>query len=763
MSDKTPPDNRPIDASIDDTIPDSDREATAGDALTRPGLPTAESDDLPDNGDGDSGDSIFDQIRQCHPNPQAATERLDDLHFATLGLRTNESRLHIIRTATKRSAGALASVQVSKPSTINECHLARVITSAYRVMDPRYRIDRHQQVQLGRILPFELESVTCKSFSQEIIFEGSDRDLSARSNVLFPESQVASPGTPREQLVELAIDASDPQKVAAATTPTHWVQPHTESLLDDLPPRNESELVLEEMRANRGRLKRWMSEVRTLIGLSVLCLSATFYLAYWLGARQANQSSIAVQDMDRAVPVAPDATEPAVAEIAEPESNPGESVDSTSLEPASNSSVPAVKEVAAETPAEDTSAGADSDVAIAVNEADPAEPDAGETDRDGPDSSMTLPSALDSLAADATTTSPTEDASMDAPANLPAEPFPTAEDDPLPAEPRWTEVQISEATQELWDETERATRSFRLSEAAGLIDQWELIAELAGSGSLEHIAAMRLSLRASWLAEPFETTCRRAEDLAALTAAVTDTTPPPSADSTVDESLAWSDPMIRQLIDSWRACRLTISTTDHLNHLLLRSNELLDQLILNNEHQWCSSFGFDAERLIAFTTDEVARSELEDLLASMKTLPTDAELDRMRQSEASEGVLGRTLCLQLRRWDEGLPLMCKASDSRLASASKAEMQWRESSGQGEAADQERGELGVRWSKIAGRYGGRDAASIRLHALDLLDGLETFADERAEILDLLPHYLNANLSKASASQSRSGPVRLSRLR
>jgi hypothetical protein len=780
MSDKTPPDDRPIDASIDDTIPDADRDATAGDALTRPGLPTAESDDLSENGEGDSGDSIFDQIRQCHPNPQAATERLDDLHFATLGLRTNESRLHIIRTATKRSAGALASVQVSKPSTINECHLARVITSAYRVMDPRYRIDRNQQVQLGRILPFELESVTCRSFSQETIFSSSDQDLSALSNVLVPESPVASPGTSREMLVELAIDASDPQKVVESTPPNHWVQPHSESLLDDLPPRNESELVLEEMRANRGRLKRWMSEVRTLIGLSVLCLSATFYLAYWLGARQANQSSIAVQDVGTADPTDPGVAVPVSSDIAEPESNPSGSVDSNQLEPASTSAVPAVvaasteaagqaaPEMAIENPAEDSSAGAGPDVsvpdaAVVVHEAEIPEPDAAATDHGMSDASMATPSALDPLVVDSTTPSPASNASVETPPALAVDPPPMADVDSPPRQPQWTEVQISEATQELWDETERANRRFRLAEAAGLIDQWELIAELAGNGSLEHIAAMRLSLRASWLAEPFETTCQRAADLAGWTAAVTGTAPPPSNDSQAEASFAWSDPMIRQLIDSWRACRLTISTTDHLNHLLLRSNELLDQLILNNETQWCSSFGFDAERLIAFTTDEDSRSELEDLLASMKTLPTEAELDRMKQSDASEGVLGRTLCLQLRRWEEGLPLMCKASDSRLASASKAEMQWRETADQTQDADQVRGELGVRWSKIAGRYGGRDAASIRLHALDLLDGLEAFADEHAEILDLLPSYVHANLSKAAATQSLSAPVRLSRLR
>ncbi|EGF23918.1 hypothetical protein RBWH47_05474, partial [Rhodopirellula baltica WH47] len=244
MSENTPPNDRPIDASIDDAIPESDRDAAEGDALTRPGLPTAESDDSDDHGDNRASDSIFDQVRHCHPNPVAANDLLDDLHFATLGLRTFESRLHIIRTATKRSAGALASVQVSKPSTINECHLARVITSAYRVMDPRYRIDRHQQVQLGRILPFEMESVSHTSFSQETIFAANDQASPIQNNVLIP----GQPPNSGNRLADVVIDASDAQTIAMTADETsHWVQPSIErSLLEDLPPRNENELVLEE-------------------------------------------------------------------------------------------------------------------------------------------------------------------------------------------------------------------------------------------------------------------------------------------------------------------------------------------------------------------------------------------------------------------------------------------------------------------------------------------------------------------------------------
>ncbi|WP_047816918.1 SANT/Myb-like DNA-binding domain-containing protein [Rhodopirellula islandica] len=783
MSEKNHPNHRPIDASIDDANPNSDRDAAEGNALTRPGLPTAESDDSSDERAGDSGDSIFDQIRHCHPNPQAATELLDDLHFATLGLRTNESRLHIIRTATKRSAGALASVQVSKPSTINECHLARVITSAYRVMDPRYRIDRHQQVQLGRILPFELESVSCKSFSQETFFATTGQDSSLPNNVLIPHPPAALPTTPRGQLIDLAIEASDPQKIAEATTPpTNWVQTVEQSLLDDLPPRNEGEQVLEEMRAHRGRLKRWMSEVRTLIGLSVLCLAATFYLAYWLGARQANQSSTAINPTDRIASVEADAPASLTPELPAAESQLNNGAFTPEIAPAPTSvamtpSGPAVAELAAESGNESSTtqsnvplpdpqpAKVESDIVASVDVAALVETDPAAPGTETSEASMEMSPVSDAPDSDALASSSTTDTSPEIKSPSPVESRPPSEVVPPRREPRWTDAQISEATQELWDETERASRRFQLTEAAGLIDQWELIAELAGTGSLEHLAAMHLSLRASWLAEPFETTCQRAQDLAALTAAVTGSATPEPSDSATDTPFTWSEPMVRQLIESWRACRLTISTTEHLNHLLLRSNELLDQLILNNQNQWCSSFGFDAERLIAFTTDEQSRTELEDLLASVKTLPTGAELERMQQSDASAGVLGRTLCLHLRRWDKGVPLMCNASDSRLASVSKAEMQWREANNQPAAEDvnQTRAELGVRWSKIASHYGGRDAASIRLHALELLEGLEAYADQRAEILDLLPRYMTASLSKASATQSLSAPVRLSRLR
>lgn len=763
MSENTPPNDRPIDASIDDAIPDSDRDAAEGDALTRPGLPTAESDDSDDHGDDRASDSIFDQIRHCHPNPIAATDLLDDLHFATLGLRTFESRLQIIRTATKRSAGALASVQVSKPSTVNECHLARVITSAYRVMDPRYRIDRHQQVQLGRILPFEMESVSHTSFSQETIFASTDQASPIQNNVLIP----GLPPAAVNRLADVAIEASDAQTVAITADETsHWVQPSIErSLLEDLPPRNENELVLEEMRSHRGRWKRWMSEVRTLVGLSILCLSATFYLAYWLGARKANQSTLATQYSEQtgAVPV-----ELPTTPMDEPTAD--ESNNDEALYEIPDDAEPPAQMIAVAPAVESTETQSQPD----------AETELDETTLDDAVESMT-PSgpAVAELASEMAddsddATEPVEDTPDVAEMAMAETPNASSKDDipdddgttvtptPEPEKARFTEIEISEATQELWDETERATRRFRLTEAAGLIDQWELIAELAGNGSLEHLAAMHLSLRASWLVEPFETTHLRAQELVAHTVIATT---PSSEKVPKTPQEPWSDSVVRRLVESWRDCRQTISTTDHLNHLLLQANTLLDQLILNNENQWCASFGFDVEKLVPFATDEQLQNELSDLLASIKTMPTELELERMRQSETSAGVLGRTLCLQLRRWEDGVPLMCKASDSRLASLAKAEMQWREDSddlSDNEAAEA-RGKLGVRWSKIASRYDGRDAASIRLHALELLDGLESFANDRSEISELLPSYVTASLSEAAAAQSLSAPVRLSRLR
>ncbi|WP_286763973.1 MULTISPECIES: hypothetical protein [Rhodopirellula] len=763
MSENTPPNDRPIDASIDDAIPDSDRDAAEGDALTRPGLPTAESDDSDDHGDDRASDSIFDQIRHCHPNPIAATDLLDDLHFATLGLRTFESRLHIIRTATKRSAGALASVQVSKPSTVNECHLARVITSAYRVMDPRYRIDRHQQVQLGRILPFEMESVSHTSFSQETIFASTDQASPIQNNVLIP----GLPPAAVNRLADVAIEASDAQTVAITADETsHWVQPSVErSLLEDLPPRNENELVLEEMRSHRGRWKRWMSEVRTLVGLSILCLSATFYLAYWLGARKANQSTLATQYSEHtgAVPVELPTTP--MDEPTADESNNDEALDEIPDDAASPEQMIAVAPAVEST---ETQPQPDAETELdettlddAVESMTPSGPAVAELASEMADDSDDAAEPVEDTP-DVAEMAMAETSDANNKDDIPDDDRTPATPTPEPEKARFTEIEISEATQELWDETERATRRFRLTEAAGLIDQWELIAELAGNGSLEHLAAMHLSLRASWLVEPFETTHLRAQDLVAHTAIAT-TPSTETVPKTPQEP--WSDSVVRRLVESWRDCRQTISTTDHLNHLLLQANTLLDQLILNNENQWCASFGFDVEKLVPFATDEQLQNELSDLLASIKTMPTELELERMRQSETSAGVLGRTLCLQLRRWEDGVPLMCKASDSRLASLAKAEMQWREDSD--DLSDNEtaeaRGKLGVRWSKIASRYDGRDAASIRLHALELLDGLESFANDRSEISELLPSYVTASLSEAAAAQSLSAPVRLSRLR
>ncbi|MCC9643433.1 hypothetical protein LOC71_14200 [Rhodopirellula sp. JC740] len=807
MSDSNPPSEQPIDfpvgdATPDESVPPSDREPAAGDALTRPGLPTAESDGL--EGEDSGGDSIFDQIIQCHPNPQLANDLLDELQFAMLGLRTFESRLHIIRNATKRSAGALASVQVTKPSTVNECHLARVITSAYRVMDPRYRIDRHQQVQLGRILPFELEFVAHTEFSQLTEFAATPSTQTSRSkpnNELVPgppptvpddsntESDQAKSG---KRLVDAAVDASVAPPPSDKTD-TNWIQPaHERSLMEDLPPRNENELVLEEMRLNRGRVRRWMMEVRTLIGLSVLCLAATFYLAYWLGGRQAAPpvatAEDASQEQETNVPATPPTgdsgelkTPSGIETSGSSKASPTEASDKPPV-----SLSPPVDQLALENLTDDAPNAAQSDISQpdlnpmenTLDEAHAMQPNSRELNADSaePDTDMSPPEVAGPAVVEMVENAADDNAAEDVEDKL-AETMPVSSanandsDDsprqnPAPAigKKPFTIVEIEEATQQLWNETDRVTRRFQRGESEGLIDQWELISELAGPGSLEHLAAMNLCLRASWLTEPLDRIQARAESLADQTAVATGNPPPNESASTSTESPAWSDPTLRKMVESWSDCRATVSSSENLNHLLMRANELLDELILDNRNQWCSTLGLLAEKLSPFTTDEASQTELEDLLSSIKTLPDEDELQRMKQSAASAGVYGRTLCLQLRRWEEGLPLMCEASDSRLASLARAEMQWRDDVGaERDQPTRDRGELGIRWSKIAPRYNGRDAAAIRLHAFELLRGVEDFAAERKAILDLLPQYMQLDLAEAEATQSLSAPLRLSRLR
>ncbi len=91
------------------------------------------------------------------PDDQQSSSTLDFDDFRRLGVRPFECRQTVIRLAALRSSRPLAKQQLTLPTETGTLHLSRVMTSVYRLLDPRRRDDPFQRVLIGRIMPHELE------------------------------------------------------------------------------------------------------------------------------------------------------------------------------------------------------------------------------------------------------------------------------------------------------------------------------------------------------------------------------------------------------------------------------------------------------------------------------------------------------------------------------------------------------------------------------------------------------------------------------
>lgn len=88
------------------------------------------------------------------PNPLISP---DD--FRRLGVHLDETRIAVIRLAATRSSQPLAAQHLRTADTRVELQLCQIVTSAYRLMDPRQRADDGARSRVGRILPAALRSV----------------------------------------------------------------------------------------------------------------------------------------------------------------------------------------------------------------------------------------------------------------------------------------------------------------------------------------------------------------------------------------------------------------------------------------------------------------------------------------------------------------------------------------------------------------------------------------------------------------------------
>lgn len=188
--------------------------------------------------------------------------RVED--FERLGVRPDEIRLTVIRRAATKTSRDLAENQLTKPSDTAALQLSRVTTSAYRLLDPRNRGDAHQRVHVGRILPTVLMWAGQTKFQNQ--HAGGQK--SSLANVCISEATISGDtdasmpfqggGFSEADLIEL---------MELDSTPLMAGQPIWAQSLSDVDILGRSHWLKRWNRCKRVLLKRWYS-----IGLAVVLL-----------------------------------------------------------------------------------------------------------------------------------------------------------------------------------------------------------------------------------------------------------------------------------------------------------------------------------------------------------------------------------------------------------------------------------------------------------------------------------------------------------
>lgn len=109
---------------------------------------------------------------------------------------------------------------------------------------------------------------------------------------------------------------------------------------------------------------------------------------------------------------------------------------------------------------------------------------------------------------------------------------------------------------------------------------------------------------------------------------------------------------------------------------------------------------------------QAAKDDMESILEKVEPILGNGEAT---VSAGDAAIVGRFLCLQRRDWDQGASWLARASDARLASLAKKDHQF---STDGQPA--EFVELAERFERVAKRFDGRAADSIRIRAIHWID-------------------------------------------
>lgn len=684
--------------------------------------------------------------------------------YATVGVRNLEWRLPIIRSAAHRSADAIASIQLVDPSESQEEQLTKIVLSTYRLIDPRFRGSYFQQVRVGRTLPIVLQTASCidgtplslqptleSGFTSCVrLFGHSIAVKAGASTATFARSAGSDEALRRSSFPQISTQATRHRKHGAAARSNF---------------RTEAIEVFAELqsRSHPAEWTQWFRGTRLIATLSmVTCVFVAIIAAYRTAIplrtpiaseqrlTQKNSSLTSSQQ-----PVGTDRTASA--------SLPRSVSLQASSAPSQGSPVPtpSPRTTLPEPPfaypldPDGTVSETESLPAVADHETTQAELMAslarirGMSDVDLLNSNTSKSSEL------ATPVIPSATSELQSPDILSPAPPPSIESMPAqPNEPSLLsppdsippdEALIAAALLKLWSETESATQKFTDASAADLIEGWDVIADLSVQGSAEHMAANRLASQASWLIYPFAKIVAR---LRSSDASLSPRLPGPAATDLQDTSNLNADE-VQRLFSSWQAARTRVVRTSDLNQMLRQANILLDRIIISDQLSSSDRSNFlaiirnDVEKLARICSDEAATADTSSLLTAIATLPAASEWDRLASAEHPSGMMASIYCLHQRRWDQGIAWLGQAGNPAVAAVAKAEwkqIQAKEIDALDNTDAAARESLANRWSKIADRLEPREAAAVRLHAIELYGDQPDTESQQNLLRAQLPLYL-----------------------
>tara|TARA_R110002073_G_scaffold65408_34_gene163533 strand:+ start:13606 stop:16245 length:2640 start_codon:yes stop_codon:yes gene_type:complete len=683
------------------------------------------------------------------------TSELSVEEFRRLGVRLNECRLPVIRQAIARVGKSLADQQLVAPSPQRERELSLLVTSAYRVLDPRNRRDFVQRILVGRLQPEGTPWLGQKNFRIGV----------AQASENPNDNEGASDDDPFD--FDLSSSSQTPFMVQTRASIANWTQSlDSQDLIEAGVRRRRLANVRNSIQHPWMLLSLFGLLVATLFGVSKIDLGPEEYLgpeAYqaWNG-EFADIDTLATADTPAETSVAetlrPTESEVVVAAVAEnPSDGPGTvtanagSTMTPELATAPETTVAASAKLVPEESVVTTD-GPMSPVATAAPQSAVAPLTSNTASKSAPeidpldlaiDASLAALSSLPSpapseVSPSKASASATMAGSLDAasePEFLP-DPFAivTSEGDDFPFPDSLDMLsQIDGFTDSVngldhakEGQTKRtAVPSSELQAAAreklksrfpvlGTRMLPEAVVELIGqlqdalldaSSSDEAYVIQRTVAEHAWLVQ----------DAAKVEALVHELTNTFELDS---------DPT---LVQTYLAS-LAIADLDDTKRFLARNGFVLAERLLTSESLEQSHLvARGAAGLANAVGDEQlsidARRLSQAIELSTKMSATVVRPDAIPfASDLDLGVAGRYYCLMLRNWDQGLPWLAKVSDARIASLVKQELALTKAS-----SITEWNALADRWKIAADRTDGRSADSIRSHVIAIKRRIEADAD------------------------------------